>query len=386
MDRGNVLVIGNSGVGKSTLINAVLGEEKAKVGWGTSGTTNQLEIYESDSIPFRIIDTIGFEPSFLKEMKAINAVKKWSKECAKKGKDDHSINLIWFCIDGTSRKLFSKSIDNLLKATSIWKSVPIIVVITKSYALYERKDNIQMVYDAFSKHTKHIHKLKHVIPVVADPYIIDEHTFVSPTGITDLIDASHALMPEGIKAGIQDLNKFKLNRKRAIAQSIVASSVVSGVIVGLTPIPFSDAVLLGPIEITEINAIALTYGIKSNDRAKEFMNSIKEVGTISIAARSVISALKAIPGINLSAAVLNSIIAGSIIGAIGEGSAYAFEQVYLGNKTLDDIDWVRHLIESKLSSGFIQTVTGIIKGIGNNPNQKTISDAIMNIFKVMNKK
>ena len=102
MNRGNVLVIGNSGVGKSTLINAVLGEEKAKVGWGTSGTTNQLEIYESDSIPFRIIDTIGFEPSFLREMKAINAVKKWSKECAKKGKEDHSINLIWFCIDGKS--------------------------------------------------------------------------------------------------------------------------------------------------------------------------------------------------------------------------------------------------------------------------------------------
>lgn len=54
MKRGNVLVIGNSGVGKSTLINAVLGEEKAKTGWGTEGTTNYLEIYESDEIPFHM--------------------------------------------------------------------------------------------------------------------------------------------------------------------------------------------------------------------------------------------------------------------------------------------------------------------------------------------
>lgn len=51
MKRGNVLVIGNSGVGKSTLINAVLGEEKAETGWGTKGTTDHLEIYESDEIP-----------------------------------------------------------------------------------------------------------------------------------------------------------------------------------------------------------------------------------------------------------------------------------------------------------------------------------------------
>ena len=68
MERGNVLVIGNSGVGKSTLINAVLGVEKTKTGAGISGTTDKLEIYESEELPFRVIDTIGFEPSYLKEL------------------------------------------------------------------------------------------------------------------------------------------------------------------------------------------------------------------------------------------------------------------------------------------------------------------------------
>jgi GTP-binding protein EngB required for normal cell division len=102
MERGNVLVVGNSGVGKSTLINAVLGEKKAETGWGTKGTTNELTFCVNDSIPFRLIDTIGFEPS--KESKAINAVKKWSNDSTKEGSKDSQINIIWFCVDGAARK------------------------------------------------------------------------------------------------------------------------------------------------------------------------------------------------------------------------------------------------------------------------------------------
>ena len=143
MNRGNVLVIGNSGVGKSTLINAALGEARAEVGWGPVGTTRELHIYAAEGLPFRVIDTVGFEPSFLKERQAIGAVKKWSRTAAR-ADGNGAINVIWFCVDGTARKLFPKAIADLAAATAMWPSVPVVAVITKSYSLKERAENIAM--------------------------------------------------------------------------------------------------------------------------------------------------------------------------------------------------------------------------------------------------
>lgn len=380
MEIGNVLVIGNSGVGKSTLINSVLGIEKAKTGYGTSGITNELEIYESDAVPFRVIDTIGFEPTFFKEQKAINAVKKWSKASSKDGQEDKQINVIWFCVDGTSRKLFPKAIDSLSRATSIWKSVPVIVVITKSYSVPERKENIEMVQHAFATQKKYTKNLKKIIPVVASTYVLNETAFAAPEGITDLIDATNELMPEGLQSGADDLANFKLSRKRHLAQGIVGVATTSGIVVGAVPISIADALILTPLEIAEINAIAKVYGVKNDEQSKQFFNSIIEVGTVSTAAKTAIAALKNIPGINIGASVLNAIIAGSIIAALGEGTIYAFEQIYLGKKSFEDIDWVTKLLESKLSIEFVDKVKTIITEAGDKIDSKTIAKLISSLF------
>lgn len=382
MERGNVLVIGNSGVGKSTLINAVLGKDCAVTGYGTSGTTDKLTIYESEKVPFRIIDTVGFEPSFIKERKAIGAVKKWSKDSVKAGKEDTQISVIWFCVEGTSSKLFPKAIKDLSRATSMWPSVPVIVVITKSYSVPERKRNIEMVHNAFATQKRYSKNLKKVIPVVAQTLIINEdnNLYAPPEGITELIDATNELLPEGIKAAETDIATFKLNRKRALAHSIVGVATTSAVVVGAVPIPFSDALILGPVELAEVNALARVYGINKDEDSKKFLNSIVEVGTVGVAAKAAISALKAIPGINIGAAVINAIIAGSIVAALGEGSIYAFEQVYLGKKTVDDIDWVKKIIESKLSTEFIEKVTDALKNVTDETDVKSFVQEILKLF------
>lgn len=381
MERANVLVIGNSGVGKSTLINAVLGDAKAKTGRGTEGTTTELAIFESTEIPFRIIDSVGFEPSFFKEHMAINAVRKWSKDCAKEGHEDNRINVIWFCVDGAARRLFPKAIDNLSRATAMWESVPVIVVITKSYSEPERKENVEMVHNAFAKQKRYSMNLRKVIPVVASTYVLNDSAFAAPVGITELIEATNELLPEGIKAGEIDIVAFKLNRKRAMAHGIVGASTTAAVVVGAVPISFPDAIILTPIEIVMVNALAQIYGIKNNEDSKQFFNSIVEVGTVSMAAKAAINALKAIPGINLGASAVNALIAGSIVAALGEGTIYAFEQIHLGKKSVKDIDWIKQVLESKMSSQFIDIVKSIAQKITHNSDKKAIANIIADTFK-----
>ena len=380
MERGNVLVIGNSGVGKSTLINSVLGDEKAKTGYGSSGTTDKLEIYESEEVAFRIIDTVGFEPSLVKGWKAINAVKKWSKESAKNGKEDSEINVIWFCVEGTSSKLFPKTIKDLSKATAMWETVPIVVVITKSYSVPERTQNIEMVSNAFAKQKRYSKNLKHIVPVVASTYTLNDTAFAAPEGITELIDVTNELMPEGIKAGAHDIYNFKLKRKKGLAQSIVALSTTAAVTVAAVPISLADALILSPIEVAQINGLAQLYEINKGEDSKQFLNSIVEVGTVSTAAKAAISRLKAVPGINIAASVLNAIIAGAIVAAIGEGCIYAFEKVYTGEKSIEDIDWVKKVMESKLSPQFIENVTAVAEKISKSSNNKDVGKLVNSLL------
>lgn len=74
-----------------------------------------------------------------------------------------------------------------------------------------------------------------------------------------------------------------------------------------------------------------------------------------------ISALKAIPGVNLAGEVINAIVAAAIVAAIGEGSAFAFEKVRLGEMSAKDVDAIRDFKEQKLDNEFVRKVTRSLK-------------------------
>lgn len=384
MQKGNILVIGNSGVGKSTLINAVLGDERAETGWGSTGTTGELKLYSNDELPFNIIDSIGFEPSLINRTRAIWAVKCWSRESASDGGEEKQINAIWYCVDGASRKLFPESIASLTKATKMWESVPVIVVITKSVAKGEQQENIQMAHNAFARQKRHSANLKKVIPVVAQAYQIDDDMIVEPRGIAELIDATNALLPEGVRAAEKDVKTYKLKRKRAMARGVTATCAVAGAGVAAVPIPIPDAAPLSAIEVGEIEAISRIYKIEKNEDSSALLQKFVEVGAASVAGKTVLNALKAVPGINLAASAVNAVAAACIITALGEGSRYAFEQVYLGNKKVDDLEWVDSIVNGLYSSKFMEKAEAVLKNLSElgckDISARQIVDVIVAVF------
>ena len=240
---GLCLLIGQSGVGKTTLIRAILGDDQIEA----VEKTDALRIYENDRIPFRLIDTIGFEPKH--DRRAVAAIQKWSRDSAKKGRTDTKIDLIWFCVDGTSGRIFEQTIRSVLKSVKMWKGVPIVMVITKSYSVPERENNSKLIQNALFKCKAGL-DVREILPVVAEVYRLDENAFAPPFGLDRLTEVTNALLPEGIRAGETAIQRQVLLMKRGMAQGLIVSATGAAVAVGAIPfVNLADAAILTPMEI-----------------------------------------------------------------------------------------------------------------------------------------
>ena len=386
MNKGNILILGNSGCGKSTLINSIFESDMAETARGVrEGVTKKIQVYEKEGMPFSLIDTIGFEPGILRNWNIIREVKKYTKNIAKVDNNAEYVNMIWFCIDGTSPRLFDKTIDNFVGAIKGWKSIPICIVITKSYSAEDTKGNIAVVKSAIERR-KIKDRVVGLIPVVAARYVIDDNVSKEPFGLEELIECTNKNLPEGIRAAKRDVESFILERKNFWAHTVIVGAVGSGAAVCAIPIPMPDAVPLTAIESFEVESIAGIYGLKEQFRKAGVVQYIVEAGAIAIVGKSIAQALKAIPGINLATSIINSIVGGSIVATIGKVTQCVCEQVYVGEKTIDDTDWIKKLLDNEFSKGIQSRVKVIGERLKDNDNNNPKEIASIIIEEMFRKK
>ena len=153
LEKMNFILIGNSGVGKSTLINEILGEKLAMEGNGTR-TTTKCQKYESKLVPFiTILDTMGTEIGSGHKLSDVleETLNNIMKQLDSNDPNDH-VHCILYCTN--SNRFFEDELEVLLKIREKYegKKLPIVIVFTRAIKEEEVESKKKTIDEFLNKH------------------------------------------------------------------------------------------------------------------------------------------------------------------------------------------------------------------------------------------
>ncbi|MCR5798315.1 MAG: GTP-binding DUF697 domain-containing protein [Eubacterium sp.] len=330
----NIIVAGKTGVGKSTLINAVFRDNLAETGIGKPVTTHMRRLAKKD-IPLGIYDTRGFELG--KEVQ--NEVKKEVLETIRQGLATHDINkaihCIWYCINTATNRIEPEEIEWLRELSSENREtrVPIIVVLTQSFSKKHAKEMKNILLEENLD-------IVQVIPVLAQDYEIDEDIVVKSYGLDVLIQVMGEALPDELVDTLQNVQIASLAEKKKRAQAAIATATVAAAGEAIAPIPFADCAMLIPTQLTMIASITVIFGFDVNKSIlTAFLSSTLGAGGATILGKTVFSNLmKLVPGAGtVVGGAISASTAGVITAALGEAYIGIMTLVFNGEMNIEDL-------------------------------------------------
>lgn len=320
----NVIIMGKSGIGKSTLINTFFREELAETGIGDA-VTDKITKITKKSFPLTIYDTPGLELSKEQQEKVTNEVFSIIDEGFKSKDISKAIHCIWYCIDTTSLRIDKVEIELIKKITEI-KKTPVIVVLTKAFS---EKDTITMKSD-LEKRNLNIVK---VVPVLADDYEINSNVTIPAYGLKTLVKVMEEVLPDYLQNTFQNVQNVDVGEKVKRARAILATALAASFGEGFAPVPFADAIALIPTQLAMLAGITKVFGIDiKREFMKSFAYSIFSVSGATILGKSVVSGiLKLIPGVGtVAGGAISGSTAALITGALGGVYIKIMEMIWKG--------------------------------------------------------
>ena len=207
----NIQIIGNTGVGKSTLINALLRSEKAATSTGSVCTLETKE-YTSEKFPFiKFIDTRGTE---LDPKNNINKIKEntlnYIDEKLSKGEPNETIHCLLYCLTGIRFQDIEKHVLLELRKKYQNGNLPIIIVYTKCIDKDEFNEmkafiNQELKSNSFTEMGDDIKDIN-IVPVLA---------------MKKKLNGNHILPPEGL-----DILMTFLKKKAAYAFDVATINMI----------------------------------------------------------------------------------------------------------------------------------------------------------------
>lgn len=334
LNKLNIIVAGKTGVGKSTLINAVFKDNLAETGIGRPVTNHMRRITKKD-IPLAIYDTRGFELG--KDVQ--EDVKKEVFDTINKGlatKDiNEAIHCIWYCINTASNRIEPEEIEWLRELTkeNTHTQVPIIVVLTQSFSRKNAEKMRQIILDENLD-------IIQVIPVLAADYEIEGLGVAKSYGLDKLIKVMGEALPDELVDTLQHVQIASLSEKKRRASKVVATAALAATGQGAAPIPFADAALLIPTQVGMIASITVIFGFDVNKSViTALLSSTIGSGGATLLGRAVVAnILKLIPAAgSVAGGAISAGTAGVITAALGSAYIGFMELVYKGEMDIEDL-------------------------------------------------
>ncbi|QZE15272.1 50S ribosome-binding GTPase [Halosquirtibacter laminarini] len=322
VQKPNILLVGGTGVGKSSLINLVFGEELVKSGIGAP-ITQKIERISNDKVDVNIFDSAGYEleneETFYRE--TIGYVEKCSSLSF-----ENQIHLIWHLVDASSNRVleYDLKLNEKLKKLSI-----------PSCTIYTKCDGIdEASVDEMIKVFNPSESFENCFTTSEPPFFITTQKDLvveeSNLDYNKVVKWSIGQLPEVLKEGFIRAQKSDLESKRVLANTLILRYSTGAAAIGVSPIPFSDAPLLLGAQTAMFTHILKTYGL-NNQEVLTLVKGASSSLIISNVGRSLAgNILKLIPGVGtVAGGVINAGVASAITYAIGKALSMVCEDMCL---------------------------------------------------------
>ena len=282
----NIVCIGRFGQGKSTGVNQILQEYKAKESNKGCSQTKNITFYQVKNKPIRILDVPGFE----NEKTVQDAVQKLQKYREKLNKLQDSVHIILYFLNFTETRVFMELEYPILEEITNHKSAKLIYVITHSYS--KNPKNKKKIFDRINSGIQGVTRNKPIFNkikmfeatennVIFVNFHYDKDLEKEPFGKKELFKKIYDsfVNSENYKNSLEKFsNKEKIEetalKLRAQAESILFPNKIWGAAVGI--IPFADwAIQKYIIKENAIKKVGEIFGIdakfvdEENEREKK---------------------------------------------------------------------------------------------------------------------
>jgi uncharacterized protein (DUF697 family) len=308
--RFNIIVAGRTGVGKTTLIGAIFGEEVGNTLMGRPRTRGRIwyPVSPGEADILRLCDTEGLEMERYKE--TLDGLKREIETRNASGDPFDHIHVAWLCIDEPS--LTVQPGEEALVEMLTREGIPVIAVLTKAGMAPAFKQTVEKLLPG----------VKAVVRVRAASIVIEGQRFPE-MGLNELMLATEEAIPDAVEAAwhVASRNLEAMARR---CETIVKRAAAAAGAAGAAPIPLADAAGVFGIQVGMIIALSLNMGVKLKRSDLQAM-AVTLLGALGLTAGGRFIAgqfAKLIPG-------LGSIAGSAITGTTAAALTYGLGRAYL---------------------------------------------------------